>query len=59
MEQTLKKASALPAAAGADDELAPITTMMSSRLMVLANEPEIDDNVNDLHLGMIVLCWQT
>src|ERR1700690_2235699 len=37
MEQTLKKASALPAAAGADDELAPITTMMSSRLMVLAN----------------------
>jgi DNA-binding MarR family transcriptional regulator len=37
MEQTLKKASALPASAGADDELAPITTMMSSRLMVLAN----------------------
>jgi hypothetical protein len=28
-------------------------------LLSLANEPEIDDNVNDLHLGMIVLCWQT
>ena len=38
MSQKLKKqASPLPAAAGDDGALAPITAMMSSRLMVLAN----------------------
>ena len=37
MDQRLRKASAPGAVAGAADELAPITVMMSSRLMVLAN----------------------
>ncbi len=41
MSQRLKRAGALPVgpepAVGADAELAPITAMMSSRLMVLAN----------------------
>src|SRR6201991_3065392 len=37
MDQKTKKASTPEAAGGADDELAPITVMMSSRLMVLAN----------------------
>jgi DNA-binding MarR family transcriptional regulator len=37
MDQKTKAASGLEAEAGAGDELAPITVMMSSRLMVLAN----------------------
>src|SRR5580698_7617014 len=37
MDQKTKAASGLEAEAGAADELAPITVMMSSRLMVLAN----------------------
>ena len=37
MDQRPKKAVTAQAAAGAEDELAPITAMMSSRLMVLAN----------------------
>ena len=37
MDQKIKAASGLEAEAGAGDELAPITVMMSSRLMVLAN----------------------
>jgi len=37
MHRTLKKAESAMAPAAADGELAPITAMMSSRLMVLAN----------------------
>ena len=37
MDQKTKTVSALEAAGNAGDELAPITVMMSSRLMVLAN----------------------
>jgi DNA-binding MarR family transcriptional regulator len=37
MDQKTNAASGLEAEAGAGDELAPITVMMSSRLMVLAN----------------------
>src|SRR5882672_7582813 len=37
MNRTLKKAEPTTAAAAPDGELAPITAMMSSRLMVLAN----------------------
>src|SRR5579871_7037990 len=37
MDQKTKPVSTAEAAGGAGDELAPITVMMSSRLMVLAN----------------------
>ena len=37
MSQKLKKQNLPPPTAGNDEELAPITAMMSSRLMVLAN----------------------
>lgn len=37
MSQKLKKPTSLPPVADDDEELAPITAMMSSRLMVLAN----------------------
>jgi len=37
MSQKLKKQTSPPSAAATDAELAPITAMMSSRLMVLAN----------------------
>jgi DNA-binding MarR family transcriptional regulator len=37
MSQKLKKPTSLPPVADNDEELAPITAMMSSRLMVLAN----------------------
>src|SRR5882762_4675253 len=37
MSQKLKKPSSPPLVAANDEELAPITAMMSSRLMVLAN----------------------